>query len=283
MSGTLDRALADIIRTAAKAGEPDRYLAALLAPREARDDLVTLGAFLAEIGKIGEQVSDPMLGEIRIQWWRDAVLAAQEGKLSGNPVADALAGVVKRRALSQSALSDLLDAHTHALYPSPPPSVEALFLELDLTETAAFNFAGQILGATPDPLFADTAHNAGIAYGLARRALRLPFSLARGRDVLPADWCVAHACPGGAQRELEALRHGIASLAREARAHLRLVEETWPRATAALKQTLLPVALVEPYLRALERPGYDAAHEIGDVSPLTRVWRLGNARVRGRL
>ena len=273
MSGTPDRELADVIRAAAKAGEPDRFLAALLAPREARDDLVALAAFLAEIGKIGEQVSDPMLGEIRIQWWRDALLSRQEGTLSGNPVADAFAGVVQRRALSQSALSDLIDAHTHALYPSPPPTVEALFLELDFTETEAFHFAGEILGATADPNFAGMTHNAGIAYGLARRALRLPFSLARGRDVLPADW----------QPKSDALAHGIGRLAQEARARLELIKETWPRSSPALRHTLLPVALVEPYLRALERPGYDAAHEIGDVSPLTRVWRLGTAHVRGRL
>ena len=272
MSGVPDRALTDVIRAAAKAGEQDRYLTALLAPREARDDLVTLAAFLAEIGRIGEQVSDPMLGEIRLQWWRDALLSRQEGSLSGNPIADAFADVVQRRALSASRLCDLLDAHTHALYPSPPSSVEALFLELDLTETAAFLFAGEIAGANADPHFADMAHNAGIAYGLARRALRLPFSLARGRDVLPAEW-----------QSDDGLSEALKRLAHEARARLALIKETMPRATPALKHTLLPVALVEPYLRALERRGYDAAHEIGDVSPLTRVWRLGTAHVWGRL
>ena len=213
-----------------------------------------------------------MLGEIRMQWWRDALLSRQEGTLSGNPIADAFADVVKRRGLSLTALSEMLDAQTHALYPSPPSNVEALFLELDLTETAAFHFAGEIVGAAADPHFAATAHNAGIAYGLARRALRLPFSLARGRGVLPTEW-----------QENRDFSQGLKHLAHEARARLAPIKENWPTSTAALRQTLLPVALVEPYLRALERRGYDAAHEIGDVSPLTRVWKLGMAHVRGQL
>ena len=284
MSGLVqDRALTEVIRSAAKAGEPDRYLSALLAPREARDDLVTLAAFLAEMAKIAEQVSDPMLGEIRIQWWRDALLPSQEGTLSGNPIADAFADVMKRRALSQSALSDLLDAHTHALYPSSPPSVEALFLELDFTETAAFHFAGQILGATEDPAFAGMTHDAGIAYGLARRALRMPFSLARGREILPGDWQLNSAAVTDASAGPGALSLGIKHLVQEARARLVQIKANWPRTSPELKAALLPVALVEPYLKALERRGYDAAHEIGDVSPLTRVWRLGRAHVRGRL
>ena len=283
MSGAPDRAMTDVIRTAAKAGEPDRYLAALLASRAARDDLVTLAAFLAEMAKIAEQVSDPMLGEIRIQWWRDALLSSQEGTLSGNPIADAFADVMRRRVLSPSALSDFLDAHTHALYPSSPPSVEALFLELDFTGTAAFHFAGQILGATADPGFTGMAHNAGIAYGLARRALRMPFSLARGREILPAQWQLNSAAVTDASAAPDSVSLGIKRLVHEARARLELIKENWPRSTPALKLALLPVALVEPYLKALERPGYDAAHEIGDVSPLKRVWRLGNAHVRGRL
>ena len=265
-------AMAEVIRAAAKAGEPDRYLAALLAPREARDDLVTLAAFLAGIGKVAEQVSDPMLGEIRLQWWHDALLPSQRDTISGNPIADAFAGVVKRRGLSLTALGDFLDAHTHALYPAPPSTAEALFLELDLTEKSAFDFAGQILAATADQHYADMTRNAAVAYGLARRALRLPFSLARGRDVLPAEW-----------QGQAGLSQGLKCLVLEARARLKLIEQNWPGATPALRQTLLPVALVEPYLRALERRGYDAAHEIGDVSPLTRVWRLGTAHVRGRL
>ena len=47
--------------------DPDRYVAALYAPADRRDDLIALHAFNAEIARIRDQVREPMLGEIRLQ------------------------------------------------------------------------------------------------------------------------------------------------------------------------------------------------------------------------
>jgi phytoene synthase len=45
---------------------------------------------------------------------------------------------------------------------------------------------------------------------------------------------------------------------------------------------ILPVALVEPYLRALEGVGPNIARERAEISPITRAWRLWLAHARGR-
>ena len=51
----------------------DRYLATLFAPAETRDALFALYAFAAEIGRVRDVAREPMPGEIRLQWWRDAI------------------------------------------------------------------------------------------------------------------------------------------------------------------------------------------------------------------
>ena len=69
----------EAVRASARLNAPDRYYAALFAPAAVRDDLIALAAFCGEIARIGRQVSEPVMGEIRITWWRDALLAAEHG------------------------------------------------------------------------------------------------------------------------------------------------------------------------------------------------------------
>ena len=157
----------EIIRQSARAGEPDRYLASLLAPREVRADLIALAAFLSEIARIGREVSDPMPCEIRLQWWRDALLSSPV-QVTGSPIADAFAATIARRKLSHEAISDLLDATAHQLYPDPPADDAALMLSLNLTEGTAFKLAAQISGMPESGAHTVAIETAGIAYGLAQ-------------------------------------------------------------------------------------------------------------------
>ena len=54
-----------------------RYLSSLFAPDERREDLFALYAFNLEVAKTAEVVSEPMLGQIRLQWWREAIAPTQ--------------------------------------------------------------------------------------------------------------------------------------------------------------------------------------------------------------
>ena len=68
-----DNALNDEVLSNLKSVDPDRYRAALFADPQARMRLMTLYGFHAELAKVPELVSEPMIGAIRYQWWRDAV------------------------------------------------------------------------------------------------------------------------------------------------------------------------------------------------------------------
>ena len=78
-----ERAVA--VRRIARAADPDRAIATLFAPAEARDDLFALIAFNAELARIADQVTEPGLGAIRLQWWREAIERAGAGETSGHP------------------------------------------------------------------------------------------------------------------------------------------------------------------------------------------------------
>jgi NADH dehydrogenase [ubiquinone] 1 alpha subcomplex assembly factor 6 len=53
--------------------DPDRYLTALFAPDRRREGLFALYAFNLEVARAREAVREPMMGLIRLQWWRDAL------------------------------------------------------------------------------------------------------------------------------------------------------------------------------------------------------------------
>jgi 15-cis-phytoene synthase len=247
-----------VVWDAARTGDIDRYLAALLAPRQARGDLVALAAFLGEVARIPDAVSEPMMSDIRLQWWRDALASLSAGEVTGSPVADSLGGVIARHALPKALLLSVVDARArnfehprHAL----AARSEDLTAYLAETEGAAFRLSVRVLGIEESPALFDLLAAAAQAYGRARFAR----SLVQG---------------GGSDRE---------ELHQEARAWLAETRRRAPAAPAAVLPAILPIALVEPYLAALEGAGPEITGEGAGISPLTRVWRLWWAKTRRRI
>ena len=96
--------------TLVREGDRDRYFATLFAPADKRPFLFALYAFSLESARVRESVSDPMPGEIRLQWWRDALQGEARGNVRANPVAAALDDTIVRFRLPRQALVDLVDA-----------------------------------------------------------------------------------------------------------------------------------------------------------------------------
>jgi phytoene synthase len=73
---------ADLVRTHDFA----RYASTLFLPQVQRRALLSVYAFNVEISRVREQVSQPLPGEMRLQWWTDMVEGAGHGGVEGNPV-----------------------------------------------------------------------------------------------------------------------------------------------------------------------------------------------------
>ena len=269
----------DTVRSIARKGDADRALAALFAPREARADLLALIAFNVELARVGEHVSEPQLGAMRLQWWSDALDKASQGETTGHPIADALGAALKRRKLSRVRLDAMIDARAFDISTRIMPDRAALETYLHDTAGALFALGAEALGAR-GPSVELAAAQAGLAYGLTGLMRALPVHAARGRVDLPADVLRRHGTSPEhvlAGRTSDSLLVALAAFRQEARAALNEARQHVASLDTEARAAFLPLCLVEPYLAALERER-DPSHKIVGINPLYRLWRLASWR-----
>jgi len=273
----------ETVRRIARTGDADRALAAVFAPREVRLDLLTLCAFNVELARIAEQISEPGLGEIRLQWWREAIERARQGAAAGHPVADALGATLRRHALPLERIAGLIDARHFDVATKIMPDARALEIYLQDTAGAMFALGAACYGAQ-GPDFERAASEAGLAYGLTGLMRALPVHAMQGRVYLPADRLRAHGSSpaavlaGSASEGLRAYLSTLRDKARGAYEEARRQAATLDRPARA---AFLPLSLVGPYLaslEALDRKGGDPLREIADINPLHRFWRMARWR-----
>jgi phytoene synthase len=275
------------IREAAMRAEPDRYLAATLAPSVARPALAALAAFSAEVARIPATVSDALLGEIRLQWWRDALAGGREGRLSGHPVADALISAVAQYGLPSGLVEAVIDARERDLSGEMPEDDRELADYLQATEGNLFLLGMCVLGA-PVSDVEELAGLAGRAYGIARGLCRLPMLLHNGGVILPAERLQAAGVdprqlasrPPAAEVE-DAVRRVADAMAEDTLGALFRARTLARSLDKRVRPALLPLVMVEPYFRA--QSNRQILVEPIEISPIRRVVRIGLAHLTGRL
>jgi phytoene synthase len=269
----------ETVRAIARAGDPDRALSALFAPRDARADLFALYAFNVELARVAEQVSEPDLGAIKLQWWREAIDKAASGVATGQPVADAFGEMIRRRALAPEPIAALIDARTFDIAPRIMPDRASLEAYLRDTAGTLFALSASILGVQ-DRAVELAAHAAGLAYGLTGLMRALPIHAASGRLYLPADALRRH---GTSPEQVLAgktslgLAEALAEFRAMAREALGEAERHVGKLDAPARTAFLSLSLVDPYLAALEKSGRDPLRDIAGINPLYRLWRLARA------
>lgn len=278
--------LPDEVRAAGRYREPDRYIAALLGPRSVRSDLLALAAFSGELLRVHDIVSDPMVGQIRLQWWHDTLQRLARGDKSGHPVADALGRAMRRHGLPAELLEALIEARISDLQPEAFADDEALRAYLMHSEGALIKLTLRILGVEITPHADAAVSGAALSYGLARALVRLPAALRRGRIIVPLSRLEAagiRAAAGEARSLTPALAGALADLRHEARVALRPARDRANGLGPRARPAFLPLVMVEPYLQAQERRGFDPLADLAQIAPLRRVWRIWRAHRRGRV
>lgn len=239
--------------------DPDRFLTALFAPPDRREDLLALYAFNLEVARIRETVNEPMLGLMRVQWWRDVVdrILEGQGAPSGHPVAEALARVVGRHAPPRDLFDRLLDARDRDMEEIPVPDRAALHAYAEDTGGTVARLALWILGDR-DQAAQDAAGAVGRAYALSGLLRAVPFHAAQGRLYLPEADLDAQArggvLSGRAEPPVKAM---VAALAEEAKSAVAEARRHHPRPGRATVAALLPALLAEGTVARLKRVGHD--------------------------
>lgn len=261
----------------------DRWLACLFAPAAALPHLHALYAFSLDIARIREIVSDPRPGEIRYQWWREALEGEPRGDISAHPVASAVLDTIGKFRLPREALGNLVDARTFDLYDDPMPGLRQLEGYCGETCSALFRLAGLILAGGDDPGGTDAAGHAGVAYALTGLLRALPWHAARGQVYLPSDILTRHGVSRDdivAGRDTPGLRAALAEFRFLARDHLGKALAGRDTIAPLARVSLLPLALVEPWLRRMETRSYAPFRTLVNLPQWRAQWALWRAARR---
>ncbi|GGC55879.1 phytoene/squalene synthase family protein [Chelatococcus reniformis] len=261
-------------------GDRDRYLAILLAPPHKRAHLSALYAFSLDVARIREVAAQALAGEIRLQWWRDAVMGDARGEVSAHPIAAALLATIAAFRLPPQAFLDLLDARTFDLYDDPMPTVASLEGYCGETSSALLRLASFVLADGRDPGGADAAGHAGVAYAIAGLLRAFPWHARRGQVYLPADVLDRHAVSRSevvSGTDSDRLRAALADMRTLARRHFAQYVKTLPTLPPVVRMALVPAAVAPLYLDRMEAPRYDPFGTVVEVPQWRRQWRLWRA------
>jgi len=241
----------------------DRYWCALLAPASFRDDLFTIYAFNAEISEIGNSVSEPLIGHMRLRWWLDALDPIYAGNPPEHPVARALSATLERTALDKNAVVDLLETRQFDMDGSPFATLEDVKLYASSTSAQMIRIALSLMG------YSSRAHDAaakqlGIAWMLMGMIRSIPYQLQRGRADVPTDLSstfnfnrqsfLDHGYRKGMPTGLDEI---VSRLLDEIKIHLDESRRLWPSETRVFPAPMLLKPLILSYLDELRAVNND--------------------------
>ena len=203
----------DDLDAAVRAADPDRWLASrFIGDASLRADVIALYALDNELRRIPQLVTEPLMAEIRLTWWREGLETIAAGRSPpGHPILIAIDGVVSRHGLSAASLEMMVGARLAAL--------DGVRLE---DSAAVARHVGGTTGAVMSLATAVLAPGHGEAL----------------QPLAKAWWIAEQARDGGADAEL--IAHGQAALAASRSAVAALPPAAFPAvAYAALAKSYL--------------------------------------------
>lgn len=181
--------MSEILKSLKELSSQD-YFACLYLPANIRDDIATLYTFAAEIERIPHLVSEPMPGEIRLQWWRDLVKSGDNA--GSGPLATALMKTIEKYNLPRETFHTYLEAKIFDLYQDPMPDMAALEGYIGETNSALLQLSCLIGGAERSTTLADACGHGGMAIGLANILNNQAYHRHTQRAFIPHDILKKH-------------------------------------------------------------------------------------------
>jgi len=259
-----------------------RYASSLFVSADQRRALLALYAFNAEISRVREQVSQPLPGEIRLQWWTDVLAGTARGGVEGSPVATELLLAVRDFNLPIQPLLQLIREHQFDLYDDPMPTMAALEGYISETSSALFALAARVAAPTFQQID-HLARHAGLAQGFAAVIAALPRDASHRQLFLPLQVLQHHG--SGIEevfsgKQTPKMRAAIDQLLGEARQHLSTALALLVEAPPGARPAFLPLALVRRDIARLSRADNDPFVPLlpSRLSTLWTLWRASRSR-----
>jgi phytoene synthase len=112
----------DIVVVEVREGDRDRYLSVLYAAEHLRPALFALHNLDMALEKVVASTTEPMIGAIRLAWWREALEGLDAGRVPAQPLLAVIAAEVLPRGVSGAALAALEDRWSELIGSEPVPT-----------------------------------------------------------------------------------------------------------------------------------------------------------------
>ncbi len=253
----------------------ERYLSTLFVPAARRPAVQALLAFASDVASIQARVREPAAGEIRLQWWIDALEGSGHGDVRQNPLTAALLDALSASAIPTGALVRLLRARRFDLFHDPMPDVASFEGYAGETESVLFQLSAMLLNGGEE-LPGDTAGHFGVARALVGHLRAFGYNASRGRIFLPlsifsANGATEDAILGGkADPQVLAALAQIADLTEE---HVAKGEAALAQLPRDVRPAFVAAALLRPQLALLLRHQHPFAVP-PDLSDLRKLFAM---------
>jgi phytoene synthase len=239
-------------------------------------------AFNVEVSRIREQVSQPLPGEMRLQWWTDMLAGVGHGGVEGNPVAAELLLAIQTCRLPVERLSRLIEEHQFDLYNDPMPTMAALEGYINDTSSTLFSLAALIAGHSSEAI-EHLARHAGLAQGITQVMASLPLDASRRQLFVPQQVLDSQGCEIEevfAGKQTPKLRAALDQLLGEARGHLKTALGLLGTVPPEVRPMFLPLAPVRGDLARMSRADNDpfVPRSTSRFRTLWTLWRASRSR-----
>lgn len=260
----------------------DRYLTALFLPADRRAAALALYAFNLEIARTREIVSEPLLGQIRLQWWRETIEGVFEGTPREHPVVDALGTAIRQHDLPRDRLEALIDAREADLEDAPPSDLQALENYAAETSGELSALVMQTLDGAGD-VSITAARQVGTAWAIIGLARAVGFHAQTQRIYIPEELLSEYEVERRRLFDLKpsaGLNRAIEHMVGRAAKFLADARSSSPDIPKAARRGLLLASLADRHIAAIRKAGFDPfAIPAAQAPP---VIRLGWTAWRGK-
>jgi phytoene synthase len=234
----------------------DRYFATLLLKPAERAAVQALYACSADVASIRDRAREPAAGEIRLQWWVDAIKGEGHGNVRQNPLADALLEAIAAYRLPAGPLLRLLAARRFDLYQDPMPDVSSFEGYAGETVSVLYQLAAMVLNGGDEVETGDAAGHLGVAQAFVGHLRAFGFNASTGRIFLPMSIFSANGVTDGeilSGRESEGLFAALGQIAEFAGEHLDKADSAVRALPRSLRPAFAPAAILRGQLKRVAR------------------------------
>jgi len=254
----------------------DRYLCALFAPSNLQQSIFTIILFNAEIARVWDNVSEPMLGAIRFQWWRESIQNIYSGNVNDHYIIRLLAKVIKRHNLSYCYFERLIYAREQNFMETMPATVVQLEKYAEETSSPILALFVEIAGhasALKRPEVLETIRYYGIAWSLMGLTRSIPFHERRYKMFIPREIFVSLGVPDDQILDSKGTAYFIKAVTQIGdltNSYVCRGKNIDIGRKSFMKQGYLLGALTELYYNRLRKCRYDPYNRKMQISPLRR-------------